>query len=257
MPLLSIEQHAAARNGLIKTDASNDTVSYAQILALAGASGLQTNKQGDAIVELLGGGSLVDAPNQTTKIITVKHLIQTNGHVVLRKGSKGWLVEGFRLTPAAQTRFSEASFAGFEGAEVSDVAPFTPPPPGVVQAQAQALDQAQAQATQMRAKAVRIGDYDVQTASTTMTVGGRIESIRARLGAPRPADSAARVTELEETVKALNEALDKVNATLRKYQDAFNCNSGLLDETRTEVGNLRYSVTSLKTDVDGLYGDAA
>lgn len=164
----------------------------------------------------------------------------------------GWKVRvGVQLTSAAL-------------GEPSDVLPYRSPAPtevrepprpapaaaSVLGAQAQALEQAAASA---RLRPSRIDDHEVRTASTTMTVGGRVDGIRARLGAPRPSDASARIAELEDTVRALNEALEKVNVILRNYRDAFNRNSDLLDETRVETGNLRHCVTGLREDVDALY----
>lgn len=100
--MLSDAQHAAAQAALSRTGASGDSVSFAQVLAAAGAGGLQKNKYADAIRELLGAD------------------------VVTRKTSKGMVVEGFRVAAGAQ--LSAAALAAFDepAVEPSDVRPYVP-----------------------------------------------------------------------------------------------------------------------------------
>jgi hypothetical protein len=199
-----------------KSTNPSDTLTFSQLFAIVGIEKLQNTQFRPVAAALLG----------VTEDFLKEHVKRiASGNVIT--GLK--LKPGKVLTPEMTNRLIKNPIE-----PDSEIAPLNAKT-------LQAHEDAFAQIQQPSRKGVMFtGDFDVRTATTTLTMVRKVEFLKQRIA--QPVESAEDQAKINREVV---ECFDKLNGILGKYKTAFNENSEKLDAALAAISLLQANYDAL------------
>lgn len=218
----SPEQIKKFQESVLVTNIETDTVLVSQVFGLLGVSTMATKSYNAALLELFNSEFLAKARAKLSKGQAIRGIKFREGVNIPRPSA---------LTEEALENLTEID---------TGILPFVQSINGTFEQQI------------LPRKMVRIDDFDVRTATTSITAGTKLDSVRNKMRRSANNDS-ERIERLEAGLDELIGAVEKINNTLRLFRDAFNSNVEALRITEDAVSVLQYNMKVLHDDVKALY----
>ena len=216
-----------------KSDKATDHVSYTQLFAAAGLGKIQNIHRASTAAKLLC--CTEEHLKQHTKKYTV-------GNVIM--GLK--VRDGITIPEEAMNTARGNDMLDEEPLVESDVRCYVPTLEKLIS------ERERPKRTQLPMSHPHIDDFEIRTASTTITAGTKLENIR-RLQSRTANSSDERLERLEAISNELVHATEKINNALRKFSEMFGQHVETIDVMQEAIKTVQHNIEVLDADMDKLF----